>query len=195
MRDLILEIPNFIPNFFCNHLIQKFELDNRKTDGVVIYDGKESVISDLKHTKDLSINRFCGWESEVNYMRDYIKKAVNEYYIYLSREFKYDQTKHTFHGILDMNLKDCGLVIQCQYKSPKNAWHYDGGIGLTDFVRILVYLNTLNSGETEFGNGRKVKPECGKILIWPASWTYPHCGNEVVEDSKYILTTTLYKLN
>lgn len=40
-------------------------------------------------------------------------------------------------------------------------------------------------------NGRKVKPEAGKVLVYPCSWTFPHTGAEVKYGSKYMCTTTI----
>ena len=42
-------------------------------------------------------------------------------------------------------------------------------------------------GETYFYNG-KVKPEAGKLILFPATWTYNHKGNMPKSDDKYIIT-------
>jgi len=33
----------------------------------------------------------------------------------------------------------------------------------------------------------QVSPECGTILIFPATWTYLHRGNTPISNDKYIL--------
>ena len=84
-------------------------------------------------------------------------------------------------------------TIQRQPRGGKYAWHYDGGED-GQFATLMIYLNTLEHEEggcTEFYGGRKVRPECGKVLIWPATWAYPHCGNEVKAEYKYAIVLPL----
>ena len=57
--------------------------------------------------------------------------------------------------------------------------------------RIFVYQVYLtdheDEGETEFlYQGIKIKPEIGKLLMWPAHFTHPHRGNPVYKKTKYI---------
>ena len=48
-------------------------------------------------------------------------------------------------------------------------------------------------GCTEFSNGRSVRPEKGKVLIFPATPQYVHRGAIVKKGSKYGITTfTVY---
>ena len=59
--------------------------------------------------------------------------------------------------------------------------------------RVLAWMTYLNDveggGETEFHHyGLKIKPECGKTLIWPAEWTHTHAGCIVNSGTKYIIT-------
>jgi hypothetical protein len=57
-------------------------------------------------------------------------------------------------------------------------------------LTFIWYLNTVeNGGETEFFNGRiKIKPEKGKLLLFPSTWTYNHKGNIPISSDKYIVT-------
>jgi hypothetical protein len=53
----------------------------------------------------------------------------------------------------------------------------------------LWYLNTLEEGgETDFYNRGMVKAQEGKLIIFPACWTYPHAGVMPISDNKYIIT-------
>ena len=194
MKDLILELPNFVPDNFCNHLINKFEADNRKDDGKVWYNNKIIVMPEMKNSTDLRISSLPDWANEDEEIKKYISMAVCEYYKYLEKNFDFKQKLHTFETLLWKQTGDKGYMIQRQRRGSKYAWHFDGGFDTNIFLLILVYLNTLQpneGGETEFSYGRKVRPERGKIMITPASWTYPHCGNEVRADNKYTLTTVV----
>jgi len=47
-------------------------------------------------------------------------------------------------------------------------------------------------GETEFPHlGVSVKPEAGRLLIFPPYWMYQHQGLPPVSGDKYILSTYL----
>src|SRR6056300_895035 len=115
--------------------------------------------------------------------------------LHLQTDYNYNQVKHAFEAIIHSPIDyDYTPTIQKQTKGSKYAWHFDGGLKSNKFLLVIVYLKTLEPHEggcTEFDHGRKIKPECGKIMICPASWTYPHCGNEVKGETKYTLTTVV----
>ena len=54
----------------------------------------------------------------------------------------------------------------------------------------MIYLNNVeDGGNTTFPYfDLTIKPEKGKLLIWPAEWTHTHCGEKVHSDVKYIMT-------
>ena len=69
--------------------------------------------------------------------------------------------------------------------------HVDVGdyISARRFLVFFVYLNTVaEGGETEFPTlDLQVSPECGTILVFPATWTFLHRGNVPISNDKYIL--------
>jgi hypothetical protein len=57
----------------------------------------------------------------------------------------------------------------------------------------LWYLNTVTEGgETEFWGSYKIKPEAGKLILFPACWTFPHTGKMPISNDKYIITGWIY---
>jgi hypothetical protein len=62
------------------------------------------------------------------------------------------------------------------------------------FLVLFIYLNDVKKGgETEFVNlDLQVAPECGNILVFPATWEYLHRGNVPVDQEKYILGSYLH---
>lgn len=62
--------------------------------------------------------------------------------------------------------------------------------------RVLTFLWYINNveegGETEFWASYRIKPEAGKLLLFPATWTYPHRGMMPISNNKYIVTGWIY---
>lgn len=95
---------------------------------------------------------------------------------------------------LSGQINDEGYMIN---KYVKNEglynWHTDNDIAKSNFetrkISCIIYLNDIeDGGETDFGF-MKIKPVCGKILFFPALWTFLHRGCMPLSDDKYIITT------
>ena len=191
MEKFILELDNFIPKSLCNHLIQKFNNDSRKRVSITIESGRKVVKPDVKNSTELLISNLDDWKNEDTIISKYISDAIEKYHNFIRNNFNYKNSRHPFEMFLNQPIGDGGYIIQKQDRGAKYAWHYDWGPFDGSFILMIIYLNTLKSNEggtTEFSNGKTVRPECGKILIFPASWTFPHCGNIVESDNKYIMT-------
>ena len=77
-----------------------------------------------------------------------------------------------------------------------HVWHLEHGKGFEYESRAFVFTIYLNKvedgGETEFLHfSKRVKPETGRIVIWPAGFPYVHRGNPPLSGEKYILTSWL----
>jgi hypothetical protein len=75
---------------------------------------------------------------------------------------------------------------------------FDAHVDVTDssssirFLSFMWYLNDVNEGgETEFLD-LVIKPESGKLLVFPPLWMFPHRGNCPKSNPKYILSTYLH---
>lgn len=189
-NDLIMELQGFVPESFCNHLINKFENDDRKNHGSFHKGDKKVMDTKMKESIDLPISRFDEWSEEDKLIYKYIGDSVKIYNKYIHEEYG------LFSELKNICLYDDGYIIGKQLKDNNGLlWHYDLNLNPESYVSGILYLNTLESHEggcTEFLNGRKIRPECGKIMIFPMNWTYPHRGNYVKSDYRYILTFSLY---
>jgi prolyl 4-hydroxylase len=80
------------------------------------------------------------------------------------------------------------------------GWHSDVGdhASARRFLVMFFYLNDVESGgETQFefshdydkSSHFTIKPKCGRIVVFPPMWMYPHRGCKPISGPKYILST------
>lgn len=77
------------------------------------------------------------------------------------------------------------------------GWHVDVGDfqSARRFLVMFFYLNDVEEGgETEFKyiNGKTfgtITPKCGRMVVFPPTWMFPHIGQKPISGPKYILST------
>jgi hypothetical protein len=73
-----------------------------------------------------------------------------------------------------------------------HIWHFEQASReqATRLMAYILYLNDVDEGgETEFlHQTRRIKPEAGTLVLFPASYTHLHRGNTPLSNTKYILT-------
>lgn len=89
----------------------------------------------------------------------------------------------------------CSEAVKVQKTSPGqgyHVWHSEANSSRHSdrFIAWTIYLNDVeDGGETEFiYQSERVKPEMGKLVIWPAGFTHTHRGNPPLKGDKYIAT-------
>jgi hypothetical protein len=193
MKDLIQVYPNNLTPEFCQHIIQKFESDERKAPGKVIGDGSNSdqcIQPEYKLSTDLYITNLIGWKKEDDTFYESLLQSLPDY-------MKHCDSIHPelVAGLKD-KLHDNGYQIQRTCPGEYYTWHQDWHCDLKNGYRMFTYIWYLNDihheGETEFINGTKIKPEQGKLLFFPATWTYIHRGVSPLSEVKYICTGWIY---
>ncbi|RIZ67284.1 MAG: 2OG-Fe(II) oxygenase [Methylococcales bacterium] len=175
--DLLFEIPHNLPLDICKELIDKFENDTRKKPGVI----GSGLNLDIKSSIDLPISRLQDWDEMTTILKKYLDKGIAEYNKFLVNKLPIS---------MDMSRLTCS-AFQIQ-KSGHYKWHVDTRIefGKVRVLTYIWYLNTIeDGGETGFVY-KKVKPEAGKLVFFPATWDYVHCGFPA--ENKYILTGWLW---
>jgi hypothetical protein len=197
MEKFVLEIPNFISSDICESIIRRFENDDRKVEGAYNFATGDQLVIRNKNNIELSLTNLTGWEDINQIFLDYTLKAYNDYSKHLKNTFSgYGDPRYPVYGLeLDQKQIVCtGFPIQRLGKGDVYDWHHDGEMGKSYFIQIIFYLNTLQENQggcTEFIDGKKVRPEMGKVLMYPCAWTFPHKGGEVLDGYKYICTTTV----
>jgi hypothetical protein len=194
--------PQSIEPNTCNKIISLFENMplQQKYEGVTL-SGKNKNIKDTtdynipKNISELS-NQYDTQMYEINLiLKKTLQNALYEYKNQLNTTFK-NMSPYMF-----LNYDFCydtGFQMQkYDKKIGKFKFHNDYGIHIEYLsyraITYIWYLNTVDEGgETEFFYGFKVKPEIGKLILFPASWTYPHCGHIPMSHDKYIITGWIY---
>lgn len=178
LNDPFLRIyENALSEQFCKEVIEKFETDGRKTNGVVHGGYKPEV----KQSIDLPISKLHDWNEVDQVLFNSLNKHFNQY-----MEDLPDVVENWGWG----QLKDTGYQIQKTCPGGFYTWHHDSIWNTYREIRILTfiwYLNDVEEGHTEFISGIKIQPKLGRLLLFPASWNYVHTGTPPKTD-KYIVT-------
>ena len=154
---------------FCEHVIEKFDRDERKSLGVV---GQERVyVPDLKRSTDLMITFLDEWIEEDKVFFNSLGEGLENYgeQEFLKGLPGEDSGKI---GILDEQLIDTGYQIQRTDPGGFYNWHQDWSQSRDMGSRVLTYIWYLNDvtqgGYTEFLDGTRIIPKQGNLLIFPA---------------------------
>ena len=188
-EKLIWTKKNSLSELFCDGVIKKFDDDPRKQDGIV-NQNNPTVNKEVKDTKDLVISGISDWSYEDSIFFDALEIGLCEYRSYLkSIHIKcYPNSEYT--------ISDSGYKLQKYDPEGFYNWHNDWNIterGSRIFV-FMWYLNTIeekDEGYTEFFDGTRLQPECGSLVLFPATWTYVHRG-KAPKVSKYLCNGWIY---
>jgi hypothetical protein len=188
----ILTQDDCLTNEYCNYIIDKFVKDDRKYEGKTM----NGIQKNMKNTTDLFISALDDWRDIDSYLYTRVTLFLKKYIDYTRDS---DEDYKGLSLAIFGNTVDFGYQLQEYIKNEgEYRWHTDD-IYTPEKCRLLtfiVYLNDVNiGGETEFGNGQRIIPKAGKILFFPATWTYKHRGKMPISNNKYILTGWIgYKL-
>ena len=177
--SFIFEFNDSLNNEQCNNMIERFE--NSSEDH---YQGrigqKFKQDTTIKKSTDMVISGKEKWKDVDELLFTSLAKALSK----IKKQFDF------FSG----PFKDVGYAIQRTNPDEYYHWHIDGGSHqFSDRQLVAIwYLNDVDGpgGETEFLNQNvKIKPETGKLILFPPFWTHEHRGVKLQKGVKYIATT------
>jgi hypothetical protein len=200
MESFIFIKPNSICDDLCDEIISKFEDDPNKYQGLTV----GGVQKDTKDTIDFRIPTNCEkWYKINKCLLKVLTQNIDEYIDTLSNCENYKKTsqlfKRDYSPINKKNIIFYHFLVQRYLKNEgRYVYHDDSYINIEENeYRIMTYLFYLNDveegGETVFWNDHKIKPEKGKLILFPACWTFPHCGRMPISSNKYIITGWIYQ--
>ena len=180
----------------CQDIIKTFESEQGKepgsTFGGVNVNIKDTVDFNIPlNNKWSRIRKFLGKELDIN-IKKYVSNINNTI-----RNSSVENSDHEY-SVFTKFVSHETLMVQ-RYTKNKGRYIYHDDFH-NDFdnkkYRVITYLWYLNDveegGETEFWGEYKIKPEAGKLILFPASWTFPHRGQMPVSSDKYIITGWVY---
>ena len=189
---------NSLSNEICIDIINLFESE-KKSAGIT----RGGYRPHVKDTLDFQIptknvNKPSHWMKIRELLEKELTNNVQKYVKYIDTNTTITEDSNEPCKVLGDVVSFETLQIQ-KYKKLEGKYIYH-----PDFVsdwqdkkfRVITYLWYLNNveegGETEFWGKYRIKPETGKLLLFPATWTYPHRGMMPISNDKYILTGWIY---
>lgn len=170
---------NALPIDLCSNIIERFEnAADEQYQGRVGQTENENL--QVKRSTDLVISGKSHWQD--------VDRAL---FGSLASGIKFMRQSHVF---FNGRFKDFGYAIQRTSSGEYFHWHVDSGShSFSDRQLVAIwYLNDVAGpgGETEFRHQQvKIKPEAGKLILFPPFWTHEHRGVTLEQGVKYIATT------
>ena len=177
--SFIFEFTNSISGKDCQDIIKRFEESEAEHyQGRVGQTFEEN--TDIKKSTDMVISGKDNWKDIDTLLFTTLAKALAG----VKKQFDF------FTG----PFKDIGYAVQRTKPGEFFHWHIDSGSHqFSDRQLVAIwYLNDVEGpgGETEFlYQDVKVKPESGKLILFPPFWTHEHRGVTLQSGVKYIATT------
>ena len=192
---------NSLSKEMCNDIINYFESED--TDK---YEGQtgSGLRKDIKDTLDYQIQaknekNKPHWNKIRDLLERELDKNIKNYVKNINNSMEIcEENSQKKYKVFENFVSFETIQIQ-RYTKQKGRYIYHQDF-LSDWankkyrvITFLWYLNDVHEGgETEFWTTYKVKPEAGKLLLFPATWTYPHRGMMPLSNDKYIITGWIY---
>lgn len=175
----------------CIDTIQWFENNENKRVGMTI----SGINKNVKDTTDIMLNN-SNYPELYNLLVKELKYNIHKYIKNLFTDDYLNDNLSKKYEILPNNFTVPVIMIQKYKKNEgKYIYHSDFCINKNIFrvITFIWYLNdVIEGGQTVFNGDLKIQPEMGKLVLFPATWTYPHCGKMPISSDKYIITGWVY---
>ena len=189
--ELMYVNENSLSKELCDEMIQLFETSSDR------YLGRTAsgVNANIKDTTDLVITNHPEWSKISDTLSRELNHNIQEYVT------KYNQMFDNYTIFHEYELQIPSMQMQKYNKKVGNyVYHNDFDYNAKDsLVRQLTFLWYINNvdegGETEFWSKYNIKPKAGKLVLFPAHWTYPHSAKKPISNDKYVITGWIYELH
>src|SRR5210317_1029024 len=164
----------------CQHLIDKFE-DSASQQVKTILDGHMSFTG-------INISMHDDWQEYSDILFPKFRELVDKY----TKDVNIDNIKQwpEKFGFEQIRFKKYEPNGEDEFKTHVDVTNYNSA---RRFLVFFMYLNDNDGGETTFPDyDIKIKPEVGKVLVFPPLWTFKHTGEKPINQPKYIIGSYLH---
>lgn len=193
MHNYIQEFKNSLTLEFCEMVIKLYENEPNTKDGVTLGGLNKNIKDTTDYILNVNTEKNENWLNIENILFNELNEKIQLYVKNVNVSYNYEYFKTN-----DI-ITDNGFLIQKYNKGKgKYVYHVDSSIDFLQFrsriIAFIWYLNdVIDGGETEFWGNYKIKPEMGKLIFFPATWTFPHTGLIPNSSDKYIITGWFYE--
>ena len=187
----------------CDDIVELFEKQETGKYAGVTGGG---LLKTVKDTVDLIISKNDEkWINIEALLERELSKNVKKYVDNLNKDYigcNTEQNSNNKFTILKDSVEHRFFMLQKYYANTgKYVYHNDFRVDNDKkshrVITYIWYLNdVLDGGETDFFNGKlQILPRKGKLVLFPATWTFPHAGKMPKSSDKFIITGWLYNNN
>jgi hypothetical protein len=196
LSDYLFEKNNSITDEVCDDLI-KYYNESETFPGKVL----SGINKNIKDTDDLCIpittDNESKWFKVIKLLKNEITQSLSEYFSKITHKHfnNVENDNYEYYSNTKSVTISTFMIQRYIQNKGKYIYHTDDHFD-NSMYRILTFIWYLNDvtegGETEFWGQHTVIPTKGKLLLFPATWTFPHRGKMSISNDKYILTGWIY---
>lgn len=179
----------------CKDIIDIYEKTQNKHKATTLGGVNENVLKAMQCSIDNITDK--EWPVIHDFLKSELERNLKRYMKTLDAQIGDGKTYQHLNG----QIRYVGFHIN-KYEHEnegKYVYHTDGSLCIregSDMRRRITFIWYLNEvvegGETEMKGNMRIKPESGKLLLFPSTWTYPHSSLKTISNDKYVIIGWLY---
>ena len=188
MTDTIRVYDEAIPDGWCENLIELFESMSEEHHTLTNR-------NNCPKFTEMCINRASS--THVSGLVQFVLKVYDKYKADIGLRYIPDFTQLEEFRIKKYKPDGLGACDAPSGRPDQFAKHVDvlDYNSARRYLGFFLYLNEPEQGETVFPNWSQwIKPKCGRMMVFPPTWMFPHEGRPCRKYPKYIVGSYLHYL-
>ena len=183
MKQFLYE-NNSLSYDICDKIVELFDKDTNKADN----NFKKILVNLDISAKMTESNEYY---PIVNILIKELEKNIESYYAKLDNNIYFFDVTHKTKSIDKFSIQRfiSSQTHKSEFMNDNNKINYNDKLKILKFIW---YLNDIDDGETLFLMTHKIKPEKGKMVIFPSDWFFPFEERYSKTNDKYIITGNVY---
>ena len=164
----------------CQHLIDKFE--DSQSQWV------KTELENHRSFTEINVSMHEDWKEYATTIFTKLRGVLTDYI----KDVNIDRIKQWPEklGFEQIRFKKYEPNGEDEFKTHVDVTNYNSA---RRFLVFFMYLNNNDGGETTFPDyDIKIKPQAGKVLVFPPMWTFRHAGQKPINQPKYIIGSYLH---